>query len=140
MDETVYWFALATVLLFFKMFATSGYQAYHRIGKKTFSIPEDAAFAGQKPASEELPQVRRAAKAWMNDLENIPIFLGLGIVYILVSAPPASAAWLFMGFTIARYLHTLFYLAGIQPWRTLAFAVGIVCLFTMSIQILMAIF
>lgn len=140
MDETVYWFALATVLLFFKMFATSAYQGYHRIGKKTFSVPEDAAFAGQEPANEELPQVRRAAKAWLNDLENIPIFLGLGIVYILVSGPPASAPWLFMGFTIARYLHTLFYLAGVQPWRTIAFTVGLVCLFTMSIQILMAIF
>ena len=140
MDETVYWFSLATVLLFFKMFATSAYQAFHRIGKKTFKTPEDAAFVGQKPAKEELPQVQRAAKAWLNDLENIPIFLGLGIVYILVGVPSGSAALLFMVFTGARYLHTGFYLAGLQPWRTIAFTVGIVCLFIMSIQILMALF
>lgn len=140
MDETVYWYSLATVLLFFKMFATSAYQGFYRIGKKTFKTPEDAAFCGQEPAKEELPQVQRAAKAWLNDLENIPIFLGLGIVYILVGVPSGSAALLFMVFTGARYLHTFFYLAGIQPWRTIAFAVGVVCLFTMSIQILMALF
>lgn len=63
MDETVYWYSLATVLLFFKMFATSAYQGFHRIGKNTFKTPEDAAFVGQEPAQEELPQVQRAAKA-----------------------------------------------------------------------------
>lgn len=138
MDETVYWYALATVLLFFKMFATSAYQGFHRIGKKTFKTPEDAAFVGQEPAKEELPQVQRAAKAWLNDLENIPIFLGLGLVYILVNASADHAFWLFMVFTGARYLHTLFYLASMQPWRTVAYAIGIVCLFIMSIQILAA--
>ncbi|SFR65446.1 MAPEG family protein [Marinobacter daqiaonensis] len=139
MDQTIFWYALATVLLFFKMFATSAYQAFHRIGKMTFKIPEDAAFVGREPAREELPQVQRAARAWLNDLENIPIFLGLGVAYILVGASPEMAAWLFLVFTGARYLHTVFYLGGIQPWRTVAFAVGVVCLFIMSIQILAAI-
>jgi len=138
MDQAVYWYGVASVLLFFKMFAISVYQGFHRIGKLTFNTPEDAAFVGREVAKEELPQVQRAARAWLNDLENIPIFLGLGVAYILVGASPSSAAWLFLAFTVARYLHTLFYLCGVQPWRTVAYAVGVVCLFIMSIQILVA--
>ena len=61
MDQAEYWYAVASVLLFFKMFAISAYQGFHRIGKATFKTPEDAAFVGRQPAEEELPQVQRAA-------------------------------------------------------------------------------
>lgn len=138
MTEPIYWYAVAAVLLFLKMFALSCYQGYHRIGKQTFKTPEDAALVGKQPAEEELPQVQRAAKAWMNDLENIPIFLALGVAYVWTEASPASAAWLFMTFTAARYLHSLCYLAALQPWRTLAYMVGIACMFAMSVLIVMA--
>lgn len=138
MDEAVYWYAVASVLLFLKMFAVSAYQGFHRIGKLTFKTPEDAAFVGREASREELPQVQRAARAWLNDLENIPMFLGLGVAYILVGASPDSAAWLFLIFTGTRYLHTLFYLGGFQPWRTVAYAVGVVCMFVMCMQILVA--
>jgi uncharacterized MAPEG superfamily protein len=138
MDQAVYWYAVATVLLFLKMFATSAYQGFHRIGKMTFKTPEDAAFVRSEAAKEELPQVQRAARVWLNDLENIPIFLGLGVAYILVGASPGMAVWLFLIFTGARYFHTLFYLGGFQPWRTVAYAVGVVCMFIMCVQILVA--
>lgn len=138
MNEAVHWYAVATILLFLKMFALSAYQGFHRIGKMTFKTPEDAALVGKKPASEELPQVQRAAKAWLNDLENIPIFLGLGVAYVLVGASPAFAVWLFMAFTAARYLHTLFYLGAVQPWRTVAYMVGLLCMFGMSFLIVVA--
>ncbi|MAM86211.1 MAG: glutathione metabolism protein [unclassified Hahellaceae] len=138
MDQAQYWYAVATVLLFFKMFAISAYQGFHRITKLTFKTPEDAALVGRKVAEDELPQVQRAAKAWLNDLENIPIFLALGVAYIWVGASPDMAIWLFMGFTGARYLHTLSYLMGLQPWRTLAYTVGVLCMFIMSILILLA--
>lgn len=138
MDQAEYWYAVASVLLFLKMFAISAYQGFHRIGKLTFKNPEDAAFVGREPATEELPQVQRAAKAWLNDLENIPIFLALGVAYVWVGAASQMAVWLFMVFTAARYLHTLFYLGGIQPWRTVAYVVGVVCMLIMSVQILYA--
>ncbi|WP_375164297.1 MAPEG family protein [Shewanella baltica] len=48
------------------------------------------------------------------------------------------AVWPFLVFTAARYLHTLFYLCGIQPWRTVVYAVGVICMFIMSVQILAA--
>lgn len=140
MDQPEHWYALASVLLLFKMLAISVYQGYHRIGKRTFKTPEDAAMVGREPAKEELPEVQRAAKAWLNDLENIPIFLALGVAYIWVGASPGWAAGLFLVFTGARCMHTFCFLRGIQPWRTVAFAVGIACMFIMSIQILVALF
>ncbi|WP_252109344.1 MULTISPECIES: MAPEG family protein [unclassified Halomonas] len=138
MDDAVYWYAMATVLLFVKMWATGLYQGYHRITKMTFKTPEDARMAGKEPAQEELPQVQQASKAWSNDLENIPIFLALGMAYVLVGASPGLAMWLFMGFTAARYAHTLAYLARLQPWRTIAYGVGLVCIIVMAIQIVLA--
>ncbi|MBZ5488358.1 MAPEG family protein [Halomonas aquamarina] len=138
MDEPVYWYAVAAVLLFVKMWATGLYQGFHRITKKTFKTPEDARMAGTEPAQEELPQVQQASKAWSNDLENIPIFLGLGVAYVLVGASPGLAVWLFMIFTAARYCHTLCYLAKLQPWRTVSYGVGLLCMIVMSIQIVLA--
>ncbi len=132
METSLYWYSLCVVALFFKMFALSAYQGFHRIGRRTFVNLEDAEVFNKPPASEELPQVQRAAKAWLNDLENIPIFLGLGTAYVLTGASPMAAAWLFSTFTIVRILHTLVYLLGLQPWRTITYAVGILCLLGMS--------
>lgn len=136
MDDAVYWYAMAAVLLFFKMLAIAAYQGYHRIGKMTFKTPEDAAFVGKQAAQEELPQVQRAARAWSNDVENIPIFLGLGVAYVWVGAAPGLAAWLFMIFTAARYMHTICYLAALQPWRTVGYAIGVLCMLAMCVLIL----
>tara|TARA_R110000823_G_scaffold139607_8_gene269602 strand:- start:34004 stop:34162 length:159 start_codon:yes stop_codon:yes gene_type:complete len=38
MHQPEYWYAVASVLLFLKMFAISAYQAFHRIGKLTFKL------------------------------------------------------------------------------------------------------
>ena len=135
MDTPLDWYALCAVVLFFKMFSISLFQGYHRIGQGKFRNPEDAAFSGKAPVAEELPQVQRAARAWANDVENIPIFLALGLAYVLLGAPQA-AAWLFSVFTVARVVHTVCYLAAWQPWRTLAYAVGIGCTIGVCVGIL----
>jgi glutathione S-transferase len=132
MEPALYWYSICAVALFLKMLALSSYQGFHRISTLTFTNPEDAGVVGRQPAAEELPQVRRAARAWLNDLENIPIFFALGIVYVLVGASPEAAPWLFLTFTTARILHTLMYLLGLQPWRTIAYAIAVGCLLAMS--------
>ena len=132
MKTAIDWYSLCVVALFLKMFAISAYQGFYRLSRRTFMNSEDAQVFNKPPAEAELPQVQRAAKAWLNDLENIPIFLGLGIAYVLVGASPKAATWLFSTFTVARILHTLTYLLGLQPWRTIAYAVGILCLLGMS--------
>lgn len=129
-------YAVSVVALFAKMFALSLYQGYHRISKLQFQTPEDARFVGRQPAAAELPQVTRAAMAWRNDLENIPVFFALGAAYVFVGGPLDSARWLFGLFVMARALHSLTYLAGLQPWRTLSYLVGIGALIGISAVLL----
>ncbi|WP_085728744.1 MAPEG family protein [Pseudomonas sp. R37(2017)] len=121
-------YALCVVVLFFKMFAISCYQGFYRITRMTFKNAEDAKLVGRTPSAEELPQVARAKNAWLNDLENIPLFFALGGLCVLLDTPADRTVWLFCIFTTARVLHTLTYLAGWQPWRTIAYFVGIGCL------------
>ncbi|WP_205527325.1 MAPEG family protein [Solimonas sp. K1W22B-7] len=139
METPLHWYALSAVVLFLKMFGISLYQGYCRIGRQQFKNPEDAAFVHRAPATEELPQVQRAARAWLNDVENIPIFLALGIAYVQLGLSAAAAPWLFGLFTLARIAHTLCYLAGLQPWRTVAYSVGIGSTLWMSAMILGAV-
>ena len=139
MQTALYWYSICIVALFFKMLALSLYQGFHRIGKKSYKNPEDAASAGVAPLPEELPQVRRAAQAWQNDVENIAPFFALGIVYVLVGASATAAPWYFLTFTAARFLHSYFYLSAMQPWRTVAYGIGVICLIGMSVNILSAI-
>ncbi|PTU00141.1 hypothetical protein DBR45_24265 [Pseudomonas sp. HMWF031] len=50
----------------------------------------------------------------------------------MVPAPAGPTVWLFCLFTDARVLHTLTYLAHWQPWRTIAYAVGVSCLMELA--------
>ena len=121
-------YALCVVVLFCKMFALSCYQGWFRLRGLAFTNPEDAAVFKRAPHPAERPQVLRAARAWANDLENIPVFFALGGLAIVLQTPALASIWLMAVFTFARVLHTLVYLAGVQPWRTLFYGIGILCL------------
>lgn len=121
-------FSLCVVVLFLKMLAISCYQGFYRISRQTFKNAEDAAFVGRPASPQELPQVSRAAQAWTNDLQNIPVFFFLGALCQLYYPPGQLSAGLMVVFTAARLVHTVAYLARWQPWRTIAYVVGIICL------------
>lgn len=121
-------YALCVVVLCVKMFALSCYQGFYRIKSLAFTNREDAGYFNRPISPQELPQVTRAAKAWVNDLENIPLFFVLGGLCCALETSSGASIWLFCMFSVARVLHTVCYLAGWQPWRTVTYAVGIVCL------------
>lgn len=129
-------FASCVVLLFVKMFALSCYQGYARIRGAAFTNPEDAAVFKRAAMANELPQVERGARAWRNDLENIPIFFALGGLAIALDSPAMTSAWLYGLFTCARIMHSLTYLAGVQPWRTLSYAVDVLCLIGLAVMVM----
>ncbi|MNO62750.1 MAPEG family protein [compost metagenome] len=129
-------YAVCVVGLFLKMFALSCYQGYFRLRYLAFTNPEDAAVFKRAAQLAERPQVCRAGRAWMNDLENIPLFIALGGLAIAVAAPGPQVAWLCGVFTVARCVHTLAYLAGWQPWRTLAYGVGVLCLWVLGAMVM----
>lgn len=121
-------YATCVVVLFIKMFAVSCYQGCFRIRLAAFTNPEDAAVFNRAAYAAELPEVARGAKVWLNDLENIPVFFALGGLAIVLEAPAAATVWLSGVFTAARGVHTVAYLAGVQPWRTVSYGIGVVCL------------
>jgi glutathione S-transferase len=121
-------YALCVLVLFLKMLAISCYQGFFRLRYRAFTNPEDAGFFHRDANSRELPQVSRAARAWANDLENIPLFFVLGGLCVAVEATGVATTWLFCTFTVARVMHTVMYLSGRQPWRTVAYGVGLICL------------
>lgn len=128
MTSLVHLFALCVLVLFIKMLAISCYQGFFRLRHRAFSNPEDAGFFQRPAIAQELAPVSRAAKAWANDLENIPLFFVLGGLCLALDTNAAATACLFGLFTVARVLHTLLYLGRRQPWRTLAYGVGLACL------------
>ncbi len=138
MNPTLKVYAICCVILFIKMYSIGLYQAYSRITKKSFVNPEDAkAFSKNQVATGELPEVEKANKAYRNDLENIPIFLALGLVYVMLDCWEQGAVIYFWTFTIARVFHTVSYLRSLQPWRTISFSVGSTMSFIISIHILL---
>ncbi|WEL58244.1 MAPEG family protein [Pseudomonas kermanshahensis] len=131
-------YAVCVVALFLKMLAISCYQGYYRLRYKAFTNGEDAAFFGRLANVEELPQVSRAGRAWANDLENIPAFFALAGLAIALNAAAVVIVWLSVVFTVARVAHTVCYLRGLQPWRTVSFAVGLLCLLGLVVTVLQA--
>lgn len=128
MSSALQVYALCVVVLFLKMFLVSCYQGYHRLRFVAFTNPEDAAVFRRIAQAVERPQVIRAAKVWANDLENIPMFFALGGLAVALEAATLPVLWLSVVFTVARVLHTLAYLRGLQPWRTLFYGIGVICL------------
>lgn len=128
MNSTLHVYALCVLVLFLKMFAVSCYQGFFRIRQRAFTNNEDARFFNRTANLQELPHVQRAARVWANDLENIPVFFVLGGLCIALQTSSTPTAWLFCVFTGARVVHTLMYLSCRQPWRTIAYGVGVVCL------------
>lgn len=128
MSSALQVYALCVVVLFLKMFLVSCYQGYHRLRFVAFTNPEDAAVFRRIAQAAERPQVIRAAKVWANDLENIPMFFALGGLAVALEAATLPVLWLSVVFTVARVLHTLAYLRGLQPWRTLFYGIGVICL------------
>ena len=135
MNDLLPVYAVCVVVLCLKMFAISCYQGYLRIRGRAFTNREDAAFFKRCAQPVELPQVARAARAWANDLENIPLFFVLGGLCVALDGYSVATVWLVGVFTLARVVHTLAYLMGWQPWRTLAYGAGVACLFGLGARI-----
>ncbi|MBV8137204.1 MAG: MAPEG family protein [Deltaproteobacteria bacterium] len=118
------------------MSAISVVQGLARTRTGLFINPEDARTFGAQTAAEEAPTVKRAARAWHNDLENIPIFLILGWIYVTAGLSATTFFIYCAIFVVARIVHTICYLNGIQPLRTIAFTLGALTTFAMVVQLL----
>ena len=75
-------------------------------------------------------------RAHQNDLENIPIFLIIALLYTLLNLSPVRGIWCLRIFTAARFLHTIAYLNSVSKPRGLGFGVGTVCLLILGVSVL----
>jgi uncharacterized MAPEG superfamily protein len=133
--------ALVGTLLVLKMFAVGGVTANRRRLARVVVNPEDVKVnPGAHPGDQDAPEVLRAKRAHANDVENILGFLVLALIFTLAGAS-ATAGWAYFGlYFVARVVHTVAYLNGLQPWRTAAFGVGQVTLLGVVVQVLMKAF
>jgi prostaglandin-E synthase 1 len=131
-------FAVCAAILVLKMILVGHYTGVGRMRKKTYLNPEDAQqFSGmdEYQASED-PEIERGLRAHRNDLESTLPFLAIGLIYLLMGASSGLATGLFIGFTALRCVFSVFYLRGMQPWRSLSFLLAEACLLVMLFQIL----
>lgn len=133
--------ALFSVLLILKMGAVGVATTVARRRAQVVVNPEDTMVnPGSRAASEDAPTTLRAKRAHLNDLENIPAFLVLALLFTLAGGS-SGAAWGYFGsYFVARTLHTIFYLNAVQPWRTATFFVGQLAQLGMMVQLLMKAF
>jgi uncharacterized MAPEG superfamily protein len=132
---------LFSALLVLKMGAVAIATSNARRKAKVVLNPEDTKVnPGSHAGSAEAPETLRAKRAHLNDVENIPGFLILALLYTLTGCS-AAAGWAYFGVYFgARTLHTIFYLNAVQPWRTAAFFVGQLAQLGIVVQLLMKAF
>ncbi|ELU05373.1 hypothetical protein CAPTEDRAFT_102772 [Capitella teleta] len=129
-------FAYHGTIVLLKMGAMSFLTAIKRFSTGAFASKED--YIGKKPkeivSSESVERVRRNH---LNDLENIPLFLLVGLFYVATSPEPSQALLHFRIFTFSRIMHTLSYQIPIrQPARALAFFAGVGVTVSMAVHVL----
>jgi prostaglandin-E synthase 1 len=117
-------YAIACLILCANLLFLWGYSGTARARTKTAMNEEDAARFGASLAEIDPPPVARVLRAHGNAQASIYPFLFLGLVFVLAGGTAGTGMVIFGIFTGARLLHSIFYLAGKQPWRTVFFTVG----------------
>ena len=131
-------FAIVSLILVLKMAAVGVYTSTLRIGRKVFATPEDYALQGMQAKAVSDPDIERIRRAHQNDLENILPFFVVGFFFALTHPPLLAAEIFFIGFALARILHSVSYIRSMQPHRTIAFTAGSVLSAVMLVWTLVA--
>jgi uncharacterized MAPEG superfamily protein len=130
-------YAICSAILAVKMLLGGNYTTLMRIRNAGYVNAEDAKQFGAPGADAlEHPAVAHALRIQRNDLENIPLFFAIGLIYVLSGASAFGAAVYCWTFTIARVVHTVVYTFHLQPWRAICYFVGYACILGMAVQII----
>lgn len=129
-------YATCSAILAIKMLLTGNYTTLQRMRNKAFVNAEDARQLGGQASEQEHPAVAHALRIQRNDLENIPLFFVIGLIFVLGGATPFAAAAYCWTFTIARLLHWVAYLNHLQPWRAICYFAGYLTILGMAVQII----
>lgn len=134
-------YAIATVILSLNLMLLWIGSGAVRGRTKTVTNPEDTRVVrGATVAEGEPPEVARVLRAHHNSLVNTVPFLFVGQLYVAAGVSETMAWIVLGGFAAARVLYSLCYVGGIQPWRSISFAVGVTLTFVMIIHLLVLLF
>ncbi|SLN41739.1 MAPEG family protein [Roseovarius litorisediminis] len=115
----VFWI-LAAMALYLVNVYMAGLMLFARIGPVAYSGPRD---------SLPEPGVYRARtlKAAANFAENLPVFLGLGLLALVVNGADLSLATLGAEiFVLSRIVYIAVYIAGVPLVRSVIFTFGLI--------------
>jgi uncharacterized MAPEG superfamily protein len=130
-------FALTSAILAVQLILLAFWTGTARALSKTFVNPEDAPLnKGGSQAESDHPSTQRAKRAHQNALENAVPFFAVGLMYALTSPSQTGAQAYFFTFLGARLLHSVFYLWGKQPFRTMMFSIGALAIIGMAVQVI----
>lgn len=129
-------YAVSTALLCLNLLGLWMWSGLVRSGTRTMMNPEDGKLLPGRPLVErDPPEVARVLRAHANGMANVVPFLFLGFLYVLLGAGRTGALAYFGTFTLARYLYSVSYVAGLQPWRTISFLLGLLALIGLIVQV-----
>ena len=134
-------YALCTSILALKMLFSAVYTGTRRQKHRGYINSEDARVfggGGTSAGDAESPEVAHALRIQRNDIENIPAFFAVALVYVLAGASPFGAAVYFWTYTIARIAHTVAYTRHLQPMRAICWIAGSLCIVGMAVQVAIA--
>lgn len=129
-------YAIASTVIALHMILLAFYTGRVRSRHKQYGNPEDAAFFKLPAAEGDHPDVLRVKRAHANALESAVPFFAIGALFVTVGPSKSSALAYFGVFVAARLLHSVFYIWGKQPFRTILFAIGTLSVIGMAVHVL----
>ncbi len=129
-------YALTVVVNSFHLLVLWNYSGGTRGGTRTTMNPEDARTVAKGAAVVEAdpPEVARVMRTQRNTFDNTIPFLLVASVFAALGPDKLEAQILFGLFTGLRLFYSLAYLKGLQPWRTISYALGVLTTLTLMIE------
>ncbi len=118
-------YAISTILLCINLLFLWAFSGATRAKTKTTLNDEDGKAFHAAVVALDPPPVARVLRAHQNAMAAFVPFAALALVYVLFGATPLPARVLFFAFVAARWAHSIMYLRGLQPWRTICFTLGL---------------
>jgi glutathione S-transferase len=143
-DNPVFrYYALAAALMILKMMSQGWITVFRMIKVNGgFRYPEDTrqSFANPHPDSAQLhpnEYVERSRRMHGNDVENVPLFLTGGLLYVCTAPNDATALGLFAAYALSRFAHFYVVLtARSHELRAALWTVGSVIIYVMALAIM----
>lgn len=131
-------YAISASVVALHLLTIAGITGYLRARAKKFVNPEDAKLNKGEAVEAEDEAVARSKRAHQNLIESALPFFPVALLYVMTGATHNGAAIYMYTFVAVRILHTIFYMLGKQPFRTISFAIGAATIMGMAVHVIRA--